>query len=239
MIKKQPLLLLLLMALHIQSGVYVLADLSKEVAEVIRAAQDVLSEKVAALNKQDKTDYIFQSTQYFPHLSLAFVSQEELPIQEVKQKFAGITEALKHIAENCTRIDISKNFEDTTIDYWPGKFEVVCGDSKKRNYLNVVLKASHNSALVNLAQAVGNMLQEKYNVQQRFPFSTHITIGRIYDRKDTPIDDIALKQRLEDVSVIDTEEESSQHKDISIVIDEFKLKGHGSEERFMFLLESR
>ena len=234
MIKKQLLLSLLVIVSHIQTGVYVLVDLPKEVTEVIQEAQDALCKKVAIVNEQEGAHYIFQNTQFSPHLSLAFVSQEELPIQEVKQKFAGLIEELQQITGKHSSIDLSKNFADAAIDYWPGKFEVECGGSKKKNYLNVVLKASNNLAFANLAQDVSRTLEDKYNVKQRFPFSTHITIGRICDKNDSPID-ASLKQKLESIA-ISTEKKAAVSKPLSILIEELKLKGHdGSEEKFVLL----
>lgn len=225
MIKKKVLFSLLVMASCVQAGVYVLVELPKEIAQVIQEAQDTLSKNIAIINERDGTGYIFENTQFSPHLSLAFVSQEELSIQEVKQKFAGLIEQLQRIAGKHNQIDLSKNFEDAVIDYWPGKFEVECGGSKKKNYVNVVLKASNNLAFVSLAQDVSKALEDKYSVKQRFPFSTHITIGRICDKNDNPIDQ-SLKQKLEAI-VISTD---------SILVEELKLKGHdGSEEKFVLL----
>jgi 2'-5' RNA ligase len=234
MIKKQLLLSLLAMVSHVQTGVYILAELPNEVTEIIQEAQDVLSKKIGMINERDNGNYIFQNAQFSPHLSLAFVSQEELPIQEVKQKFSGLIEELQQIAGKHRSIDLSKNFADAAIDYWPGKFEVECGGSKKKNYLNVVLKASNNLAFANLAQDVSTTLEDKYNVKQRFPFSTHITIGRICDKNDSLID-LSLKQKLEAI-VISTEKKATVPKPLSILIEELKLKGHdGSEEKFVLL----
>lgn len=234
MLKKQLLLSMFMMVSCVKTGVYVLADLPQEVSEVIQEAQEVLSKKVAELNTQDRTEYIFQNTQFSPHLSLAFVSQEELPIQEVKQKFADLIQELQSIAGRHTNIDLSKNFEEASIDYWPGKFEVECGGSKKQNYLNVVLKATNNLAFANLAQDVSKTLEGKYSVKQRFPFSPHITIGRIYDKNDNPIDPL-LKQKLE-AAAVSAEKRATTSKQLSIMVKEFKLKGHdGSEEKFSFL----
>lgn len=234
MIKQQLLLSLLVMVSHIQTGVYVLAELPKEVAEVIQEVQDTIFNKIKIINEQDSSSYIFQNTQFSPHLSLAFVSQEELPIQEVKQKFAGLIEELQQITSKHSSIDLSKNFADAAIDYWPGKFDVECDGSRKKNYLNVVLKASNNLAFANLAQDVSKTLEDKYNVKQRFPFSTHITIGRICDKNDFPID-ASLKQKIEAIA-ISSERKTTASKSLSILIDEIKLKGHdGSEEKFVLL----
>jgi hypothetical protein len=234
MFKKQLLLLLFVIASCVQAGVYVVADLPQEVAGVIQEAQEIFSKKIAALNAQENADYIFQNTHYSPHLSLAFVSQEELPIQEVKQTFANLVEELRLIAGKHTHIDLSKNFEDAAIDYWPGKFEVDCGGSKKKNYLNVVLKATNNVAFANLAQDVSKTLEENYNIKQKFPFSTHITIGRICDKNDNPID-ASLKQKLEAI-VLNADERAMNANKLSIMVEALKLKGHdGSEEKFVLL----
>ncbi len=233
MIRKQLLLSLLVIAFHIQTGIYVLAELPKEVAGIIQEAQDVLSKKIAIINERDDGSYIFQNTQFSPHLSLAFVSQEELPIQEVKQKFVGLIEELQQIAGKHGSINLSQNFADAAIDYWPGKFEVECAGSKKKNYLNVVLKASNNLAFANLAQDVSKALEEKHNVKQRFPFSTHITLGRICDREDKPIDTITLQKQLENILIMDNTATKTSNQKLSITLTEFKLKGHdGSEEIF-------
>ena len=241
MIKKQALLSLLVLTLRMEAGVYILADLPQGVAEIAQNAQDALVQDIVKLNAQNETAYLFQSAQFSPHLSLAFVSQEELSAQEAQKKFSGITQALQDIASKHAQINISNNFKDAAIDYWPGKFEVACGGSQKKNYVNVVLKASNNPELAKLVQNITTVLKEKYNIEQRFPFSTHVTIGRICDRHDKPID-ATLKQKLEKISAGHVEKQSSKHKKNLIQLDEFKLKGHdGSEEKFVlsnFLLSA-
>ena len=62
-------------------------------------AQDVLSKKIAIINEQDNGSYMFQNTQFSPHLTLSYVSKEKLPIHKVKGKFPGLIEELQQMAE--------------------------------------------------------------------------------------------------------------------------------------------
>jgi 2'-5' RNA ligase len=239
MIKKQTIVLMMLIAVfQTQAGVYVLVELPKVIIEKVQEAQQQMALKVKELNTQeDGTVYEFQSAQFAPHLSLAFVSQEELSVRDAQEKLPNITQELQGITYNHKTIDIGTHFKDAAIDYWPGKFEVECGESKKKNYMNVVLKASNNEGLLNLANDIRKVLKEKYNIEQRFPFSTHVTIGRVYERDDKPLDD-SLRQGLEKIGAAVAAYQSSKYeKPVAIVVDTFKLKGHdGSEELFALSL---
>lgn len=238
MIKKQLLLSLLMMVSHIQTGIYVVADLPRKVTKIVQEAQNDLSKKIAILNERDGGSYIFQNTQFSPHLTLSYVSKEKLPIQKVKRKFPGLIEELQQIAGKHSSIDLSNNFADAVIDYWPGTFKVKCGGSIKSNYWNVVLKLSNNRAFTDLAQDVSKTLKDKYNIEQTFPFSAHVTIGIICDKNDRPIDQ-ALKQELEAIA-ISTKKKTTVSKSLSIIVEEFKLKGHGSsEEKFALFKKGR
>ncbi len=114
-------------------------------------------------------------------------------MDEVEDQFAGLIPFLKELAQKTEAIDVAENFEKANIEYWPGKFEVECGGSKKKNYLNAVLKATNNPSLVKLAAEVNSHLQKQYRISQIFPFSAHFTPGRICEKQDAPVADLVAQ----------------------------------------------
>lgn len=211
----------------IHPGVYILCDLPKEVSAIVQENQEALMSKIEAFNKEKETAYIFQKAPFSPHLSLAFVNQDQLSVKDITEKYPALSKDLQEIAAKHTQVDITSNFKDAAVDYWPGKFEIEIGGSKKKNYVNIVLKASNNNMLTQLAASVGYVLKEKYNIEQRFPFSTHITLGRICDQNDASID-----KSLETALKANNKKHESD-KVAALMLTQFKLKGHdGSEEVF-------
>ncbi len=211
-------------ALALQAGVYVLADLPENVQTFIRLQQEAMAQKIEMLNAEQKSAYIFEAARFAPHLSLAFVDQKELSVEHTYYAYMHLDLLLSGISKDRKPIDMSSSVENATIAYWPGKFKVKCGDSVKENYANVVLKIEDNAELSALAGEIRAGLENNWSIKQAFPFSSHITLGRIYQADDKPVDTQHL-QKLETkvpAAVLG-----------AVIIKDFKLKGHdGSEDVF-------
>jgi 2'-5' RNA ligase len=180
------LLLATSLIINIHSGVYVLINVPDEISDIVRENQQYMHNAV----KEISQNLIFDPAQFSPHLSLAFVSQDDLPFEEIEKKYPELIKKLEEIAQTSSTIDITDNFKKATVAYWDGKFEVDCGGKKKKNYLNVVLKMDNNQKLSTLAQKISEKLKEQYKIEQRFPFSAHITLGRICNQDDKPLGEI-------------------------------------------------
>ena len=177
----------------VNPGVYVLLD-TPFMKDAIERNQQVIKEAVA----QDQTaiacrvagqdgSYNFYEGAFAPHLSLAFISQDELSVAQTEERFPELDAALSRIAEESGPIDLSDSIANASLEYWLGKFQVDCGGSKKSNYLNVVLKVKSNPALAGLVARVTQAIKETTGAEQRFPFSAHFTLGRICEAHDGPV----------------------------------------------------
>lgn len=207
-------------------GVWVIIDLPEQVRDVIAQAQKILLQDIQEINEQTNSSYLFAETPFAAHISLAFVSEERLSVQQIEEKFIGLQQELKEKSKIFSPENISDIFRCPSIAYWPGKFEVECGGSKKKHYINAVLKATPNEFLNDLSTDIRNMLLEQYGIKQAHLFSVHATLGKIYQAYDEPIELSQFKEKY------------IEQQDIApFIVKEFKLKGHdGSEETFTLSL---
>ncbi|MCL4380447.1 hypothetical protein M1466_03110 [Candidatus Dependentiae bacterium] len=212
-------LLLSLVLPSMDAGVYVLVDLPASMAAVVAAAQQQLQKGLEEYNASHGTAFLFEPTQFSPHLSVAFVSQEPLSVQAAAAKFPAIEAVLQDIIQNNQgSIDITEAVQQAMLEFWPGKFTMTFAGAPRKNFINVVLKfAMHDT----LAQQIRNGLQEHYGIKQAFPFSAHISLGRMYQQDDAPV----VIQEIPAFTMPQLSE--------PIELNTVKLKGHdGSEVAF-------
>lgn len=228
---KFTILLAFLTVRCIYSGVIISIDVPKEVSKIVLQHQVLLENGLKeSINNKLKAEYLFSKADFLPHISLAFVNQEQLSTKQVEEKYPGLKDELSKLSLEFPATDISEIYEDLSFEYWPGKFEMVCGGSKKKNYVNVVLKAGSSDFLSKLSNLIRNMLEEKYKIKQAFPFSIHLTIGRLYYSDDSAI---SISEEFKEAVSEFVKNYSEKLKVNSIIFSEFKLKGHdGSEEVF-------
>ena len=181
-----------LSSLH--AGVYVVADAPEEVEKIVQEIQEEMVLGVEEYNTEHDDNFIFEPGKFSSHISFAFVSQDELSITQAEEQYDGLVPALQDIAAENASVEIAENFQKSTLEFWPGKFEVECGGSKKKNYVNMVLKASKNQKLEALVSAITGYLEKKHKVKQRFPFSAHFTLGRLCRKNDAYVDSISHPQ---------------------------------------------
>lgn len=211
-----------------QAGVIISFDLPQEVSAFVDRKQTMLNAEIQKLNDQHDTGYIFDRGQFAPHLSLAYVSQDALNMEQIHNHYKELPESLGAIAKHNEIIDIGPNLEHAILTFWPGKVDVECGGAIKKNYVHVVLKMSENPALHYLATQVHDVLKKKYNINQPFSFTPHVTLGIICQKNDLPIDISQLTRNI----VLQAEAGKDVPLD-RIVLDSFKLTGHdGSEIEF-------
>ncbi|MFA6066485.1 MAG: hypothetical protein WC707_04885 [Candidatus Babeliaceae bacterium] len=227
---KKNLLFLIIVTLNAsitKTGVYILIAFPAAVTEIIDEKRNRIVKFIQEINCKKTSSYVFEATAFSPHLSLAFVSQEELSIDMVNKKFPELTSSLQKIAQEFKTISITDNVNNAQLEYWPGKFEIECGGLKKKNYVNVVLKTSDNATLTQLATRITGYLKDTYKIEQKFPFSAHITIGRICESHDAPVEELRqeLLQQKVPTKTVGTLDMSA-----------FKIKGHDNSEEIFKLL---
>lgn len=108
-------------------GVIISIDVPERVADIVKEHQDSLACNIEQVNEQLHSSYQFSKAQFSPHISLAFVSQEQLSTQATQEKYPGLKEELAKLASQFSATDITDTYKNLTFDYWPGKFEMECG----------------------------------------------------------------------------------------------------------------
>ncbi len=212
--KKLFLYLLVCTASFLDAGVYILIDAPEGIATIMVNNQEAIRQSLDGYNKEQETRLVFESGKYHPHLSLAFVTQDELSVDEVAKRFDSIVSMLRSIANEHNPIDITSNFQEAMIAFWPGE-----------NYVSIVLKLTENPRLQALAYAITSHLEQKYDIKQGLPFSPHITLGRVYGKNN----ELAGLEKMGVFKFV-------RSNFVRLLIEHFKLKGHdGSECRFKLL----
>lgn len=185
----------------LHAGVVVLVDLPQDVMqEIMQVAQESAAKVVNDVAQENKVALQFSESPYLPHISLAFVSPDKLNNEQIKEKYAALLPNFKKIAQGADSIDLSEAVKSPEVNLWPGRFEMECGGSKKKNYQNLVLALGASAALSTLAEQVRGSIETEYDITQRFPFSAHLTLGRICEKDDQPLSPellASLKETLE------------------------------------------
>ncbi|OGB97874.1 hypothetical protein A3F06_04395 [candidate division TM6 bacterium RIFCSPHIGHO2_12_FULL_36_22] len=215
-------LLIILSYSSLRAGVYIVVDLADntDAKQLINKIQEKIKKQLEELNANSSCTYSLELPAFTPHLSLAFVSQGPLNLENIKQDYPELISQLKTIAKDIDPIIIdAKNIKTTA---WDGKFSVEHDGITKKNYLNIVSKLLENKSLSALAFRIAQLLNAEYNIEQKFTFSPHITIGRVFEKQDRSVAEVKnIFDELESTSIP------------SIQINEFQLKGHdGSAENF-------
>lgn len=228
--KKLILIPTLLFSSLAHAGVFVMIE-SPLVIQLVQENKKLIAQEVQALNartsaQESKKQYIFEPDKWGAHITLAFIDQDPaLKAEDAEQKYSKLEQYLRLIAKKTSPINITDNIEESVIAYWPGAAPMVLGGSKKQNYVTVVLKLGNNRHLSDLAELITRQLEVAYGIKQRFPFSAHLTLGRIYEVNDAPVAPIVSQLTTEPIV------ESVER----IKIHEFKLKGAaGSQVVFPF-----
>ena len=178
----------------VQAGVIASIEFPKMQA-VIKANQQRQAEILPLINTQSQEDndfeYVFEPAPYVAHLTLAFINKDNMTVVQANERYPRLNDLMNGVARYVRPIDLTNNVVRATIEYWPGKFEIQAADgSKKKNYLNVVLKLEENHTLTSLATEIAQRLEKQYGIKQSFPFSAHFTLGRIYEKNDASLQDL-------------------------------------------------
>lgn len=224
----------LLFALSLQAGVVVVVDAPEKMNALVQHMSENIQQSLAQINEAENTKYQFDPAAYQPHITLAFITNKPLSLEELKQQSPELLTSLEAVAKKQDKILLAESLKNADIELWPGKFEVECNGAKKTNYLNVVIKLNDAQELKKIADALDTELQQNsLYLPRKFPFSAHVTIGRISEENNSSVAELValLKTKLnEHKNTVDTTDDKQ-----SSVISYFELKGHdGSAKAFPF-----
>ena len=223
-----PLMLILLAQKQLNSGVIIGVDIPKEAAESVVEQQEKIRKQLEDLSEETGQKYVLDGGEYSPHITVAFITPDKKTAQNYLEENGGAQKKLAQIASHSESIDISDGMQHAELDYWKGNpppgTKIKCGENENvKHYYNIVLKLAASAHLNKLAEE----LDKQFELKRRFPFSVHVTIGRVCSVSDQPIDGMVdqLKQRLVGIQV------NKQQLEIK----SFKLKGEEkTEEEFVF-----
>lgn len=224
-----PLMLILLAQKQLNSGVIIGVDIPKEAAESVVEQQEKIKKQLEALSKETGRKYVFDGGEYSPHITVAFITEDKKTAQNYLEENGSAQEKLAQIASHSGPIDISNDMQHAKLDCWKGtpppRTKIKCGENEAvKHYCNIVLKLADSKDLNKLAKE----LDEQFELKRLYPFSPHVTIGRVCSEDDQPIDGMVdqLKKRLVGIQA---------SKQQQFAIESFKLKGEEkTEEEFIF-----
>ena len=208
------------------AGVVVLAEVPEATKQLLAKAQALVQEHLKAINNQAKEEYLFEQGSYSPHMTLAYVSDKELTMPELEEAEPKLGEHLAELARATDLINMAEGIKESHLVVWPGKNESTYEGNKYKNYAILVIKMKPSAQLLQLVENIDKTL-EKYPIalKREFPFSHHVTVGWLYDKKDimpTPLVE-AVKPTLEKLIA---EFKSEQ----PFTIDSFKLSTHDKKK---------
>lgn len=207
-------------------GVVILGEVPEAVKQFLAKAQAVVQERLEHANSQSQEQYFFERGTYSPHITLAYVSDKELSMSQLEQTEPKLIDNLTELAHNTQPIDMHEGIKESHLVIWPGKRESVYEGNKYKNYAILVLKMKTSAQLLHLVENLDKTLEKHPTTCKReFPFSPHVTIGWLYDKKDVDTAPIveAVKPALEKlVAEFKTDQPFS--------LDSFKLSTHDKKQ---------
>jgi 2'-5' RNA ligase len=180
------------------AGIIIGAEVPNIALEVIAGLDDKFKKEIQELtSEQDEHRFLFDAATkyYLPHLTIAYLVNGNNSDITLEDLLAGANDngefrqALSAIAQSSVAIDLTENFAQAELEFWQGKFPVeltLDGADKKfyENYYLIVLKIKESQALLDLAEKVRGLVDQKLTIKQRFPFGGHLTVGRVVSTDD-------------------------------------------------------
>ncbi len=208
------------------AGIAIIGDIPDSVHKLIEQKHQELFHSIQKINQaQEDQKYKFEAFGFSPHMTISYITQEELSLKEVYEREPKLKEMLLQVSGLFACIDLTENAQKSYPEFWKGKFECITLDgSTKKNYYNIVLKMLPSEKLTELADKLDIELKNyKLYCGRRFPFSAHFSIGRIYAHDDSDVTEVVQKIKSKFEQKVQLSEDFSTEK---FILDSFKLSGH-------------
>ena len=139
-------------------------------------------------NKENEVELEFKETKGPSHMTLAIVTNDELSLMKAEEDYPGIVDELKNIFDrHKSSIDIASEFQEAKIGSWQGPAKTWMPGV----YYWVTLKFDTSLSLLELANEISGFLKNRYDIEQKFPFNAHYTLGTLRAKDGSPIDNLA------------------------------------------------
>ncbi len=214
-------LILLCSSIVTSPSVVLLADLSEEVHAIVENAQENFK-KLLDEAKDGTGDYRFVAGAYQPHLSLAYVSYGKESVEQMQEKEPSLISKLAALATRYKQINLNASLQKAHLECWQGKFEFETDGKKIKNYYNVVIKLAPSQELNALITDMDAEFSELTSYPSRtFPFSAHLTLGRLYESSDKDVTFLA-----EQIKKLAAEKGIINVMDARLIVEHIILSGH-------------
>lgn len=170
------------------AGVHIFSNFFDSINPEIEKAQEGVAQIVKKLNQKagnaEKFYYFDNIKPKNSHVTLAYITDDQDKIDQIKPKFEQIKEALTQVAQSCGPIDLTENFKKAELDFWRGNHSEH-GGKKKPHYYYVVAKLKAPAQLNRLVIDLDEKLKTLITFYKRtHSFTPHITLGQIYQDSD-------------------------------------------------------
>lgn len=224
-----PIIVTLLALNSIRAGVHVTAEFpactKEQINNLVTANRDLLRSGIENFNAQNGTDtWCYEDSPWLDKVTLGFVDTSGSK-EDILKKYPGIIEMLLKVSTKHVSALLNVSPQGVQMEYFDGKFKVMCDGSEKTNYITAVLKLVNDADIAKIAETISQKLKKKYQIKQAFSFSGHITLGKVFGKGNQPLPS-NLRDHLKNHKSIVPES-------FDMEINEFKLRCHdGSEETF-------
>lgn len=222
------LLSLSIMSLVLSSyaAVVVLAEVPEAMKQLLVKAQIAVQERLAQINDQSKDEqYIFQQSSYSPHVTLAYITHQAFSMSDLEKEEPQLIENLAQLTKR-PAINMRDGMQESQFVVWQGKGQSPYEGNTYKNYAILVIKMEASEQLIRLVEDLDKTLEKHPTALKRsLPFSPHVTIGWVYDKKDvdpTPMVEAVQSELKRLVAEFETDQ--------SFTIDSFKLSTHDKKQ---------
>ena len=118
------------------AGVALVGDIPKSVHTLIVQKQEELGGMVQKINNTTiEKNYKFETFGFSPHMTIAYITKEELSLADVYIKEPQLKEMLLKVTGLCACIDLTENARKSYPEFWQGKFEGTMLDGSRKRII--------------------------------------------------------------------------------------------------------
>jgi hypothetical protein len=219
-----PIFLLFSLSASLKAGVILLTEPPQEVIHIIAELQKKAQAIINKINAHDSKKYFFDIPQYDQHISLAYITREELPLKAILEKAPTVHTILQNTGKHLKPIDLTPHLKDAKIVCYKGDQPNSYKGVPKKNYYYIVLELTDSSEFTFLTQSLYGNLKHLSFKELAPSGRAHLTIGKLFEEKDQiPYE---ITKTLTNGLAKDVQEMRNFIYDKMWVIGSFTLKGH-------------
>ena len=176
-------LLFSFLSLPMYAGVVLFAPVPPVWDTILKQGQALIEEK---LKEEQNLQHVFEPSLYVPHISLAYLSDEELTMDKLELQEKALDSELQEFAQT-TRCIALDNLKHTKINAWKGSKPATYQEKNYNNYAILVAKMEPSEQLTKAVEKLDTLLLKHPAFLKRkfLPFAPHLTFGYLYAKDDS------------------------------------------------------